>query len=185
FISGERPCWLYWVVAISGFLTIAAYSLISAGGEADFALYKGDLALCGAAIFAGLGYAQGGLLARELGGWQVICWTQIVALPLLILLTWRYGDAANFGAMPISGWIAFVFLAFVNSLIGFFFWYKALAIGGVSKISQIQLLQTFFTFGFAAMWLGEAITPLMVVFLVITVVIVWFSKHIPVTADLT
>ncbi|MDA0909496.1 MAG: DMT family transporter [Proteobacteria bacterium] len=185
FISGERPSWLYWVVAISGFLTIAAYSLISAGGEADFALYKGDLALCGAAIFAGLGYAQGGLLARELGGWQVICWTQIVALPLLILLTWRYGDAANFGAMPISGWIAFVFLAFVNSLIGFFFWYKALAIGGVSKISQIQLLQTFFTFGFAAMWLGEAITPLMVVFLLITVVIVWFSKHIPVTADLT
>ena len=182
FISGERPSWLYWLIAIAGFVTIAAYSLISAGGAADFALYAGDLALLGAAIFAGLGYAQGGLLARELGGWQVICWTQIVSIPLLIVLTWQYGDASNFAAMPISGWAAFVFLALVNSLIGFFFWYKALAIGGVTKISQIQLLQTFFTFGFAALWLGEVITPLMVLFLVITVIIVWISKRIPVTA---
>ena len=183
FISGERPSWLYWLIAISGFLTIAAYSLISAGGAADFALYAGDLALFGAVMFAGLGYAQGGLLARELGGWQVICWTQIVSLPLLILLTWHYGDASNFVAMPISGWAAFVFLALVNSLIGFFFWYRALAIGGVSKISQIQLLQTFFTFGFAALWLGEVITPLMVLFLLVTVVIVWISKRIPVAAN--
>ena len=183
FISGERPSWLYWLIATAGFLTIAAYSLISAGGAADFALYAGDLALLGAAIFAGLGYAQGGLLARELGGWQVICWTQIVSIPLLIVLTWHYGDASNFAAMPISGWAAFIFLALVNSLIGFFFWYKALAIGGVTKISQIQLLQTFFTFGFAALWLGEVITPLMVLFLVITVVIVWISKRIPVTAN--
>ena len=63
-----------------------------------------------------------------------------------------------------------------------FFWYRALAIGGVAKISQIQLLQTFFTFGFAALWLGETITLVMTVFLVITIVIVWISKKIPVAA---
>ena len=83
--------------------------------------------------------------------------------------------------MTFSGWVAFAFLALVNSLVGFFFWYRALALGGISKISQIQLLQTVFTFCFAALWLGEIITSLMVFFLLITLVIVWLSKKIPVT----
>ena len=182
FLSRERPSWLFWLVALTGFLTIAIYSMISAGGTADLALYRGDLALLGAVLFAGLGYAQGGLLARELGGWQVICWTLVVSLPLLIPLTLIYGDWSSFQAMPLSAWAAFCFLALINSLVGFFFWYRALAIGGVAKISQIQLLQTFFTFGFAALWLGETITLVMTVFLVITIVIVWISKKIPVAA---
>ena len=182
FLSRERPSWLFWLVALTGFLTIAIYSMISAGGTADLALYRGDLALLGAVLFAGLGYAQGGLLARELGGWQVICWTLVVSLPLLIPLTMIYGDWSSFQAMPLSAWAAFCFLALINSLVGFFFWYRALAIGGVAKISQIQLLQTFFTFGFAALWLGETITLVMTVFLVITIVIVWISKKIPVAA---
>ena len=182
FLSRERPSWLFWLVALTGFLTIAIYSMISAGGTADLALYRGDLALLGAVLFAGLGYAQGGLLARELGGWQVICWTLVVSLPLLIPLTLIYGDWSSFQVMPLSAWAAFCFLALINSLVGFFFWYRALAIGGVAKISQIQLLQTFFTFGFAALWLGETITLVMTVFLVITIVIVWISKKIPVAA---
>ena len=182
FLSRERPSWLFWLVALTGFLTIAIYSMISAGGTTDLALYRGDLALRGAVLFAGLGYAQGGLLARELGGWQVICWTLVVSLPLLIPLTLIYGDWSSFQAMPLSAWAAFCFLALINSLVGFFFWYRALAIGGVAKISQIQLLQTFFTFGFAALWLGETITLVMTVFLVITIVIVWISKKIPVAA---
>lgn len=182
FLSRERPSWLFWLVALTGFLTIAIYSMISAGGTTDLALYRGDLALLGAVLFAGLGYAQGGLLARELGGWQVICWTLVVSLPLLIPLTMIYGDWSSFQVMPLSAWAAFCFLALINSLVGFFFWYRALAIGGVAKISQIQLLQTFFTFGFAALWLGETITLVMTVFLVITIVIVWISKKIPVAA---
>lgn len=182
FLSREWPSWLFWLVALTGFLTIAIYSMISAGGTTDLALYRGDLALLGAVLFAGLGYAQGGLLARELGGWQVICWTLVVSLPLLIPLTLIYGDWSSFQAMPLSAWAAFCFLALINSLVGFFFWYRALAIGGVAKISQIQLLQTFFTFGFAALWLGETITLVMTVFLVITIVIVWISKKIPVAA---
>ena len=182
FLSRERPSWLFWLVALTGFLTIAIYSMISAGGTTDLALYRGDLALLGAVLFAGLGYAQGGLLARELGGWQVICWTLVVSLPLLIPLTLIYGDWSSFQAMPLSAWAAFCFLALINSLVGFFFWYRALAIGGGAQISQIQLLQTFFTFGFAALWLGETITLVMTVFLVITIVIVWISKKIPVAA---
>jgi drug/metabolite transporter (DMT)-like permease len=80
------------------------------------------------------------------------------------------------------GWLAFAFLALINSLVGFFFWYRALAIGGVPKISQIQLLQTFFTFGFAALWLNETITLTMIFCLIATIVVVWISKKIPVAS---
>ena len=178
FLSGERPSWIFWLVALSGFIAIALYSMVSAGATTDLALYSGDFALFGAVLFAGLGYAQGGLLAREMGGWQVICWTLVISLPLLAPLTWFYGDWSAFQALPLSGWAAFAFLAVINSLIGFFFWYKALALGGVTKISQVQLLQTFFTFIFAALWLGEEITLIMVIFLIITLIIVWLSKKI-------
>ena len=181
FLSGERPSWIFWLVALSGFIVIALYSMVSAGAASDLALYSGDFALFGAVLFAGLGYAQGGLLAREMGGWQVICWTLVVSLPLLVPLTWFYADWSAFQALPLSGWATFVFLAVINSLIGFFFWYKALALGGVTKISQVQLLQTFFTFIFAALWLGEEITLIIVIFLIITLIIVWLSKKIPVT----
>lgn len=181
FLSGERPSWIFWLVALSGFIVIALYSMVSAGAATDLALYSGDFALFWAVLFAGLGYAQGGLLAREMGGWQVICWTLVVSLPLLVPLTWFYGDWGAFQALPLSGWAAFAFLAVINSLIGFFFWYKALALGGVTKISQVQLLQTFFTFIFAALWLGEEITLIMAIFLIITLFIVWLSKKIPVT----
>jgi len=181
FLSGERPSWIFWLVALSGFIAIALYSMVSAGAASDLALYSGDFALFGAVLFAGLGYAQGGLLAREMGGWQVICWTLVVSLPLLLPLTWFYADWNAFQALTLSGWAIFAFLAVINSLIGFFFWYKALALGGVTKISQVQLLQTFFTFIFAALWLGEEITLIMAIFLIITLFIVWLSKKIPVT----
>lgn len=182
FLSGERPSPVFWLLAIAGFSVIAAYSIMTAGSVHELHVYIGDFALLGAVLFAGLGYAQGGLLARELGGWQVICWTLVVALPVLVPLTIYSVNFTAFESLPLFGWAAFTFLALINSLVGFFFWYKALAIGGVSKISQVQLLQTFFTFGFAALWLGENITPGMFTFLIITIVIVWLSKKTPVNA---
>ena len=182
FLSGERPSPLFWLVAVTGFLIIAVYSVVSTGTSADIALYKGDIALFGPVLFASLGYAQGGLLARELGGWQVICWTLVVSLPFLVPLTVVLGDVTAFQNLPMQGWLAFAFLALINSLVGFFFWYRALAIGGVPKISQIQLLQTFFTFGFAALWLNETITLTMILCLIATIVVVWISKKIPVAS---
>jgi len=100
----------------------------------------------------------------------------------LVPLTVVLGDVTAFQNLPMQGWLAFAFLALINSLVGFFFWYRALAIGGVPKISQIQLLQTFFTFGFAALWLNETITLTMILCLIATIVVVWISKKIPVAS---
>lgn len=180
FLSGERPSLPFWLVAAAGFALVTAFSLLDHGGSLDLSFYTGDLALLGAVALAGLGYAQGGMLARSLGGWQVICWTLVVALPLLVPLTFTMTDFSGFSGLPGTGWAAFAFLALVNSLIGFFWWYKGLAIGGIARVSQVQLLQPFLTFFFAVVFLGEHLSWIALAFTAATVAVVMVSKRMPV-----
>ena len=180
FLSSERPSVRFWLVSLTGFAVIAVFSLTRQGGVSDLSFYTGDLALVGAVLFAGLGYAQGGILARELGGWQVICWTLVVSLPLLVVTSVWLVDVDNFKDLSFDTWSAFLFLSLVNSLIGFFFWYGGMALGGVARVSQIQLLQTFLTILFSALWLEEVIDTTTFIFMCVTVFIVWLSKRTPV-----
>ncbi|MCF1450823.1 DMT family transporter [Agrobacterium vitis] len=176
-LSRERPSVSFWLVALVGFVLVFTFSLFSHGGTADLSFYAGDVALIGAVVMAGLGYAQGGILARSLGGWQVICWTLVASLPLLIPATIATASWNDFAALPIVPWAAFAFLALVNSLIGFFFWYQALAIGGIARVSQVQLLQPFFTWLFAVWFLGEAFSFITLVFTALTVAVVVVGKR--------
>ncbi|XUY29523.1 DMT family transporter [Agrobacterium sp. rho-8.1] len=176
-LSKERPSFAFWVVALVGFALVFIFSLYSQGGTADLSFYTGDLALIGAVVMAGIGYAQGGILARSLGGWQVICWTLAASLPLLIPATIATASWDNFAALPLMPWAAFAFLALVNSLIGFFFWYQALAIGGIARVSQVQLLQPFFTWLFAVWFLGEDFSLVTLVFTALTIATVIVGKR--------
>ncbi|WP_280498660.1 DMT family transporter, partial [Nocardia cyriacigeorgica] len=116
-----------------------------------------DLLLFGAVAAAAIGYAEGGLLARELGAWQTVSWALVLAAPLMILLT-----ALSIAHDPPSGtvteWSAFAYLAVVSMYLGFFAWYRGLAIGPMSQVSQIQLVQPVLTIGWAALLLGEQLT---------------------------
>lgn len=179
-LSRERPSLAFWAVALVGFGLVFAFSLYSHGGTADLSFYAGDFALIGAVVMAGLGYAQGGILARSLGGWQVICWTLVASLPLLIPTTIATTSWSHFAAMRFEPWAAFAFLALVNSLIGFFFWYQALAIGGIARVSQIQLLQPFFTWIFAVWFLGEEFSVITLIFTALTVAVVMVGKRTPI-----
>lgn len=92
---------------------------------------SGDLLMLAAVIVCGLGYAEGAKLTRELGGWQVICWA------------------------------ALGYVSLFSMLIGFIFWYKGLAAGGIAAVGQLQLLQPFFGLGLSAALLHETVSPLM------------------------
>jgi drug/metabolite transporter (DMT)-like permease len=113
------------------------------------------LALLGSVVCAALGYAEGGRLGREMGGWQVICWALVLGAPLvlppLVWITWQHGVAAT----PVA-WAGFAYVSLVSAFLGFFAWYHGLAIGGVARVGQLQLLQPFFTLAFAAVFLGES-----------------------------
>jgi drug/metabolite transporter (DMT)-like permease len=154
-LNHERPSGRFWLAAIVGSAAVIAYAVSAGSGR----LLPADLALLGAVIAGAMGYAAGARLARELGAWQVICWAVVAAapflLPVVLWLAWRHGLQAT----P-QAWGAFAYVSSVSAFLGFFAWYRGLDLGGVARVSQVMLLQPFFTLGFAALWLGERVTPL-------------------------
>lgn len=175
--AGERPSTGFWIAAILGSILVVGFALLAGAGKPTLA----DLALLGAVFAAALGYAEGGRLARTLGGWQVICWALVLAAPFLVipvLLSSPSQIAAT--SFSVGTWIAFAYVALVSQLFGFFLWYHALAIGGIARVSQVQLLQPFFTLFAAGLWFGEHITPLMIVFVVAVVLVVAVGRKMPV-----
>jgi drug/metabolite transporter (DMT)-like permease len=150
---GERPSWQFWLASLAGSAIVIGFALVSGGGGLQLA----DLALLAAVAAGALGYAEGGRLARTLGGWQVISWALVLAAPFISIpvgiALWQHGAAA-----PPSAWLAFSYVAVVSQFLGFFAWYRGLALGGVARVSQIQLLQPFLTLVASALLLHEQIT---------------------------
>ncbi|MGC3962428.1 MAG: DMT family transporter [Rhodocyclaceae bacterium] len=150
--AGERPSARFWLAGVAGSAIVVGFALSAGAGSLSLA----DLAIFAAVLMAGVAYAEGARLAREMGGWQVICWALVLALPLLapltIWLAWQHGLPP-----PSRAWLGFGYVSLVSAFFGFFAWYRALAIGGVCRVSQLQLLQPFMTILFSSAWLGERI----------------------------
>ncbi|MCY1411309.1 EamA-like transporter family protein [compost metagenome] len=124
----------------------------------------------------GLGYAEGGRLAREMGGWQVICWALVLSTPLLLGPV-VYLALQHQGPISPRTWWAFGYVSMFSQFIGFFAWYAGLALGGIARVSQIQLLQIFFTIAFSALFFGEHIEPITWLFAAgVMVTVVWGRK---------
>lgn len=149
---GERPSTGFWVAAVAGGAIAVAFGLLQGGGSLQVA----DAALFAAVIAAAMGYAEGARLSQALGGKNVISWALLLSLPLLLPITialgWHYGVAASLRA-----WVGFAYVSLFSMLIGFFFWYKGLALGGIARVGQVQLLQPFLTLAGAALIAGEAL----------------------------
>ncbi|MGJ3190537.1 DMT family transporter [Paenarthrobacter nitroguajacolicus] len=151
----ESPRPLFWVLTVVGVVAALVFALVQSGGFGS--LHWADLLLLGAVLAAALGYAEGGLLARELGAWQTISWALIVAAPVMILLTAVSLGSGMPSATPIQ-WLSFAYLGVVSMFLGFFAWYRGLAIGPMAQVSQIQLVQPVMTIAWAGLLLGESMT---------------------------
>ncbi|WP_258805164.1 DMT family transporter [Pseudarthrobacter sp. NS4] len=151
----ERPPAAFWVVMVLGSLAATTFAFLQSGGFGH--LHWADLLLLGAVACAAVGYAEGGLLARELGSWQTIAWALVLASPLMLALTVLSIANQPPSATP-AQWAAFAYLAVVSMFLGFFAWYRGLAIGPIPQVSQLQLLQPVLSICWAALLLGEALT---------------------------
>jgi len=153
----ENPRWLFWLFSLSGSLVVAGFAI----GQGVSVSASDDLLMLIAVIVCGLGYAEGARLARRMGGWQVICWALVLSLPLMLpLCLWTLP-----GNFQQAAWPALLSLGYVSlcsTLLGFFFWYRGLALGGIASVSQLQLLQPFFGLGLAAVLLGEHVSTMMI-----------------------
>ena len=150
----ERPPAAFWVASGAG--AVAATAFASAHGGLG-TLHRADLLLLGAVLAAALGYAEGGLLARELGAWQTVSWALVLCAPLMTALT-----VLAALERPPSGtteqWAALAYLAAVSMYLGFFAWYRGLGIGPMARVSQVQLVQPVLSICWAALLLGEQLT---------------------------
>jgi len=156
--GGERPRLAFWIFSVLGSLLVVGFAL----SQHASASLTGDLLMFAAIIVCGLGYAEGAKLTRKLGGWQVISWALIVALPFMLIASFTTRPE-SFSAFSTSAWIALGYVSLFSMLIGFIFWYKGLALGGIATVGQLQLLQPFFGLGLSAALLHETVDPLMLV----------------------
>lgn len=155
--GGERPRPAFWIFSIIGSALVASFAL----SEGLTASPVGDGLMLAAVIVCGLGYAEGAKLSRTLGGWQVISWALALSLPIMLVLTVTYWPASLSGVAA-SAWFSLGYVSLFSMLIGFVFWYRGLAQGGIASVGQLQLLQPFFGLALAALVLREPVTPIMV-----------------------
>jgi drug/metabolite transporter (DMT)-like permease len=160
-VARERPSLGFWACGIAGTLVVMAYALFSGGGTGE--LHWADLLLAGAALSASTGYALGGEMAHRVGGWEAISWSLVVTAPVIAILFRVLAPPINWGASA-SAWAGFLYVAVFSQFLGFFAWNKGLSIGGIARIGQLQLLQTFVTLAGAYLLLGESIGWMEVIF---------------------
>lgn len=176
-LSHERPSKAFWACAALGSALVLGYAVISGAGS----IQAGDVLMVAAVAVGGLGYAEGGRLAKELGGWQVICWALVLSAPLLLGPV-IYLATQHQGAISSGAWWAFAYVAMFSQFIGFFAWYAGLAMGGISRVSQVQLLQIFFTMAFSGLFFGEHIDPVTWIFAVGVIITVILGRKTTVIA---
>ncbi|MGR3663007.1 MAG: DMT family transporter [Paracoccaceae bacterium] len=170
--GGERPKPAFWLFSCVGSLAVAGFALFH-GGDASL---KGDLLMVAAIVLCGLGYAEGGVLSRRLGGWQVISWALVLSLPVMSVLAF-YTLPDVWTGISTPAWISFGYVSVFSMLIGFVFWYRGLAIGGIAGVGQLQLLQPFFGLVLAGLLLGEPVAWSMILVTVLVVCCVAGAKR--------
>lgn len=172
---GERPSAGFWVSALAGSAIVIAFALRAGGGS----FHAADFALFAAVITAAMGYAEGGRLAQSMGGQNVIAWALVVALPVMLpvslWLGWQDGLSASAPA-----WLAFGYVSLFSMFIGFFFWYRGLALGGIARVGQVQLLQPFMSLLGAAVIAGEALDASNMLFALAVIVVVAIGRRMAV-----
>ncbi len=171
-ITHERPKPLFWIASIFGAALVVAFALRQGGG----ALSSGDLLLFAAVAVSAIGYAFSGRLTADMPGWEVISWVLVMALPISLPAA-ALTMPADLSEIPLKPWLALLYVAVFSQWIGFFAWNAGMAMGGIARVSQVQLLQPFITFALAAFFNGETITPQIVLFAVAVVATVAISTR--------
>lgn len=169
--GGERPKPMFWLFSVLGGATVAGFAL----ANSDMGSVRGDLLMIGAILLCGLGYAEGATLSRKLGGWQVISWALLLALPVMAVLA-VVTVPTVWATISLPAWLGLAYVSVFSMLIGFVFWYRGLALGGIAGVGQLQLLQPFFGLMLAGLLLHEPVAGSMVIATAIVVVCVAAAK---------
>lgn len=154
----ERPPVLFWLFALLGSSFVAGYAALTSGTTSLI----GGLLMLGAVMACGLGYAEGGRLSRTLGGWQVISWALVLSLPVMLPIMWLTWPESLI-EVSVTAWAGLIYVSLFSMFIGFVFWYRGLALGGIAAVGQLQLMQPFLGLALAALLLHETVNTGMLI----------------------
>ncbi len=171
-ITHERPKPLFWIASVAGAALVIAFAMRQGGGT----LSAGDLLLFASIAASATGYAFSGRLTAEMPGWEVISWALVMALPISIPVA-ALTMPADLAQIALKPWLALLYVALFSQWIGFFAWNAGMAMGGIARVSQVQLLQPFITFALAAFFNDEAITLQILLFAAAVVATVAISTR--------
>jgi drug/metabolite transporter (DMT)-like permease len=174
----QRPSTGFWLCAALGSALVVAFALLRSG-SAGLSVNAADTLLLAAMLCAAVGYGYGARLSQHMRAEHVICWALLMALPLSLPLAVVSWPAAPLKA---SAWWGFAYVAVFSMWLGFFAWYRGLALGGTVRVSQVQLLQPFMSMLFAVPLLGERLDALSVGFALAVIATVFIGKKMPVHA---
>ncbi|MGI3899143.1 MAG: DMT family transporter [Janthinobacterium lividum] len=170
--GGERPAPAFWLFSCGGSLLVAGFAAL----HADGASLPGDVLMVAAILLCGLGYAEGATLSRRIGGWQVISWALVLALPVMAALA-LVTLPPSWDRIGLPVWAGLAYVSVFSMLMGFVFWYRGLALGGIAGVGQLQLLQPFFGLMLAGLLLHEPVPPAMVVVTALVVLCVTGARR--------
>lgn len=169
----QRPSAGFWACALVGLALVVGFAAWRGAGGLEMA----DGLLLGAVVCASAGYVSGARLSASMSAEQVICWVLVISLPITVPLAVLTRPVA---AVAPSAWAGFAYVSLFSMWIGFFAWYRGLALGGTMRVSQVQVLQPFLSMLFAVPLLGERLDAMTVVFAAAVIAVVWLGKRQPV-----
>ena len=169
----QRPSAGFWICAVLGCALVLAFAAYKGSGRLSIA----DGLLLLSVLSASIGYVAGARLSAQMRAEQVICWVLVMSLPLTLPVTLLYWPSAPVRA---TAWGGFAYVTLFSMWLGFFAWYRGLALGGTVRVSQIQLLQPFLALLFAVPVLGEKLELITVMFSLAVIGIVFVGKKMPV-----
>lgn len=173
YMTRQRPSVGFWLCAAFGSVLVIAYAVIR--NDSTWIIHPADFMLFAAMAFAAYGYAKGAEVTVRLGAERVICWALVISLPITLpvaLILWPSQS------IDTASWLGFGYISVFSMWLGFFAWYRALAIGGTVRISQIQLIQPFLSMAFAVPILGERLDLLTVAFALLVITTVFIGKKL-------
>ena len=172
----QRPSAAFWVCATAGAVLVVVFAVLRSG-QSGLALHPADLLLMAAIVCAAVGYGFGGRLSQHMRADAVICWALVISLPItlpLSALSWPQAP------LPAAAWGAFAYVSVFSMWLGFFAWYRGLALGGTVRVSQVQLVQPFLSMVFAVPLLSEQLDAVSVGFGLAVLATVAVGRRMPV-----
>jgi len=167
----QRPSVGFWFCALAGCALVLGFAAWKGGGR----LVPADGWLLMAVMCTAVAYVAGARVSGVIPAQQVICWVVVGSLPLTLPATawWWPVDTTP----SLAAWGGLLYVSLFSMWLGFFAWYGGLAMGGIVRVSQVQLIQPFLALLFAVPVLGEQLDPVTVGFSLAVIAVVFVSRR--------